>query len=58
MFGFVSTGFSLGGIVAPLMFGFLLDRGEPALVFYVIAGFMVVSLLTVFTVGGKKGAAA
>lgn len=58
VFGFVSTGFSLGGIVAPLLFGFLLDRGEPALVFYVIAGFMVVSLLTVFSVGGKKGTAA
>ncbi|MEQ8585085.1 MAG: MFS transporter [Thalassobaculaceae bacterium] len=58
VFGFVSTGFSLGGIVAPLMFGFLLDRGEPALVFYVIAGFMIVSLLTVFSVGGKKGAKA
>ncbi|MCR9073130.1 MAG: MFS transporter [Alphaproteobacteria bacterium] len=58
VFGFVSTGFSLGGIVAPLMFGFLLDRGEPALVFYVIAGFMIVSLLTVFSVGGKKTAQA
>ncbi len=56
VFGFVSTGFSLGGIVAPLMFGFLLDQGEPKLVFYVIAGFMIVSLLTVFSVGGKKTA--
>ncbi|NQW09331.1 MAG: MFS transporter [Alphaproteobacteria bacterium] len=53
VFGFVSTGFSLGGIVAPLVFGFLLDQGEPRVVFYVIAGFMAVSLLTVFTVGGK-----
>lgn len=57
VFGFVSTGFSLGGIVAPLLFGFLLDQGEPGLVFYVVAGFMVVSLLTVFTVGGKKAEA-
>lgn len=53
VFGFVSTGFSLGGIVAPLIFGFLLDQGEPSVVFYVIAGFMAISLLTVFTVGGK-----
>lgn len=56
VFGFVSTGFSIGGIVAPLMFGQLLDLGEPTLVFYVIAGFMFVSLFTVFTVGGKRGA--
>jgi len=54
VFGFVSTGFSLGGIVAPLMFGFLLDQGEPRLVFYVVAAFMVISLVTVFSVGGRK----
>ena len=49
VFGFVSTGFSIGGIVSPLLFGFLLDQGRPSLVFYVVAGFMVVSLVTVFT---------
>ena len=54
VFGFVSTGFSLGGIFAPLLFGFLLDQGEPSLVFHVIAAFMVVSLITVFTVGGRR----
>jgi len=54
VFGFVSTGFSIGGIVAPLLFGALLDFGMPMLVFYVIATFMVISLLTVFTVGGRK----
>jgi len=54
VFGFVSTGFSIGGIVAPLLFGFLLDFGAPSLVFYVVAGFMLVSLVTVFTAVGSR----
>ena len=47
VFGFVSTGFNLGGIAAPVMFGFLLDRSDPGIVFGVVAA---VSLITVFTV--------
>ena len=47
VFGFVSTGFNLGGIVAPVMFGFLLDRSEPGSLFWVVS---LVSLATVFTV--------
>ena len=47
VFGFVSTGFNLGGIAAPVMFGFLLDRSDPGIVFWVVAA---VSLITVFTV--------
>ena len=57
VFGFVSPGFSIGGVTAPLLFGAILDWGAPTLVFYVIAGFMVISLLTVFSVGGKPKAA-
>jgi MFS family permease len=52
VFGFVSSGFSIGGIVSPLLFGFLLDQGRPSVVFYVMAAFMVVSLVTVFTAVG------
>ena len=47
VFGFVSTGFNFGGIAAPVMFGFLLDRSDPGIVFWVVA---LVSLATVFTV--------
>ena len=47
VFGFVSTGFNLGGIVAPVMFGLLLDRSDPGSVFWVVS---LVSLATVFTV--------
>lgn len=47
VFGFVSTGFNLGGIVAPVMFGLLLDRSDPGIVFWVVS---IVSLISVFTV--------
>ena len=47
VFGFVSTGFNLGGVAAPVMFGFLLDRSDPGVVFWVVA---VVCLATVFSV--------
>ena len=49
VFGFVTTGFSIGGIIAPMIFGFILDKYQPALVFYAIAGFMFLSMFTVFT---------
>jgi len=33
VFGFVTTGFNIGGIVAPLMFGYVMDSGHPQWVF-------------------------
>lgn len=57
VFGFVSTGFSIGGIVSPLLFGYLLDSGHPSLVFEVVAGFMFISLVTVFTAVGRPRSA-
>lgn len=47
VFGFVSTGFSVAGVVAPLLFGWLMDLGEPRLVFLIIAGFTGATLLLV-----------
>ena len=32
-FGIVTSGFNIGGMVGPLMFGFILDRGAPQWVF-------------------------
>lgn len=55
VFGFVSTGLNIGGIVAPPLFGYLLDRGAPSLLFWGVA---LLSLLTVVTVWetGRRGA--
>ena len=54
VFGFVSTGFNLGGIVAPVMFGYLLDRSDPGIVFWVVAGVSLASVLTVLTTGRAR----
>ncbi|HEY6256384.1 MAG TPA: MFS transporter [Xanthobacteraceae bacterium] len=47
VFGFVSTGFNIGGIVAPLIFGQLLDHGYPRAIFLCVAGCALVSIATV-----------
>ena len=38
VFAFVTTGFHIAGILAPLLFGALLDHGEPRAIFFVTAG--------------------
>ena len=52
VFGFVTVGFNIGGLVAPPLFGLLIDRGMPLMVFWIVA---VVSLATIFTVMGTMG---
>ena len=47
VFGFVYSGLDLGSLVAPAMYGWLLDRGEPRAMFLVIAAIMLVMIVTV-----------
>ncbi len=47
VFGFVTTGFNLGGVIAPLIFGTLMDHGRPQWVFLLVAGCSLVAILTV-----------
>jgi MFS transporter, FSR family, fosmidomycin resistance protein len=47
VFGFVTTGLHVGGIIAPLIFAQFLDRGVPQWVFFYVAICAVVSVLTV-----------
>ncbi|WP_162826726.1 MFS transporter [Pseudolabrys taiwanensis] len=49
VFGFVTTGFNIGGIIAPLIFGPLMDHGSPRLVFLVVAVLSMLTILTVLT---------
>jgi MFS family permease len=46
VFGFVTNGFNIGGILSPILFGALMDHGEPRLVFWVIAASTVACVLT------------
>jgi MFS family permease len=45
VFGFISTGMSLGGAIMPVVYGSLIDYGRPQLVLVVVAGLWLASLM-------------
>ena len=47
VFGFVTTGFNIGGIIAPLLFGAIMDHGSPRLVFLTVAACSLLAIVTV-----------
>lgn len=49
VFGFVTTGFNLGGMISPLLFAWLMDRGEPRAIFMIVVAFIFLALVTVIT---------
>ena len=49
VFGFVTTGFNIGGIIAPLIFGAIMDHGMPHLVFVGVAACSLIAIVTVAT---------
>lgn len=56
VFGFVSIGYNIGGIVAPVMFGYLLDHAEPVLLFWGVGAISLATVVTVL-VTGRRGRA-
>jgi FSR family fosmidomycin resistance protein-like MFS transporter len=56
VFGFVTNGFNIAGIIAPLLFGALLDHGQPRTMFYIIAVFTLLSIVAVASVSKRRGA--
>jgi MFS family permease len=57
VFGFVTTGFHIGGMVAPLIFAQMLDHGHPRAVFLYIAACAIVAIATVtFGMSGRRTA--
>jgi len=57
VFGFVTNGFNIAGILAPLLFGALLDRGAPRIFFYTVAAFGIASIISVACVPRRSAAA-
>jgi MFS family permease len=49
VFGFVTTGFNIGGIISPLIFGAIMDHGSPRLVFLLVVAFSLIAIVTVAT---------
>jgi FSR family fosmidomycin resistance protein-like MFS transporter len=58
VYGFVYSGLDVGSMVTPVIFGWLLDRGEPATVFYTVVAVLAVSILTVLQLPGRAAAGA
>ena len=56
VFGFVTNGFNIAGILAPLVFGALLDHGEPRAIFFVVAAFALLSIVAVASVPRRRAA--
>jgi MFS family permease len=46
VFGIVTTGFNVGAAIGPVLFGIILDHGQPAWIFGLTAGFMAITALT------------
>lgn len=45
VFGFVTTGFNVAGVVAPLVYGAVLDQGNPRAVFILVGASAVLAIL-------------
>jgi MFS family permease len=56
VFGFVSTGFSIGAVFTPLLYGWLMDQNQPRTVFLLVVAFTLMTLP--FVAGAPKAAAA
>jgi MFS family permease len=50
VFGFVYSGMDLGSLIAPPMYGWFLDRGEPRAMFAAVGAIMLVMIFTVVQV--------
>jgi MFS transporter, FSR family, fosmidomycin resistance protein len=57
VFGFVTTGFNIGGIVSPLVFGWLMDNNHPHGIFYFVAAISALSVLTVLALPKRSPSA-
>jgi MFS family permease len=57
-FGMVSTGFNVGGIISPLLFGWIMDQSVPRWVFGASAVFMALTVVLGFITDRKPQDAA
>jgi len=54
VYGFVYSGLDVGSMVTPVVFGWLVDRGQPAAVFYSVVAVLALSILTVLKLPGRR----
>ena len=56
VFAFVTTGYHVAGILAPLAFGALLDHGEPRAIFMTVTVFTLLAICAVASVPRRRAA--
>ncbi len=54
VYGFVYSGLDVGSMLTPVFFGWLLDRGQAAAVFYAVVLAMALTILTVLQLPGRQ----
>ena len=54
VFGFMSTGHLVGGVIVPVLYGWIIDQGEVKWIFWITATLMLVALLCMFNPGRWK----
>src|SRR5947199_5555908 len=57
VFGFVTTGFNIGGIIAPLLFGWVMDAGHPRAVFFLVSALALLAIVTLIPNFRRRAAA-
>ena len=56
VFGFVTNGFNIAGMMSPLICGALMDRGEPRTVFLLLAATAILAIIAVVSVPRRRAA--
>jgi sugar phosphate permease len=54
VFAFVSTGYNIGGILGPPLFGYVLDHYAPGSLFWVVGMAALLTMLTVMFTAGRQ----
>lgn len=54
VFAFVSTGFNIGGVVAPILYGWLLDHSSPRNIFWASGTLALLTVATVLVTGVEQ----
>ncbi|MBI4291209.1 MAG: MFS transporter [Betaproteobacteria bacterium] len=54
VFAFVSTGFNVGGVIAPLLYGWMLDHSNPRNIFWATAVLALLTMVTVLITGVER----
>jgi MFS family permease len=54
VYGFVYSGLDVGSMVTPIYFGWLLDGGKPAVVFYTVVVTSILTIATVLNLPGQR----